>query len=752
MSRIAAIALSIVLLSVSHAAASDNAAASHYTWRTVKVGGGGYMPGLIFSPVEKGLAYLRSDMGGIYRWDDKAKVWLALQDNEANTNYRGIESIAPDRLKGNIVYAAVGAYHNSPAAILRSQNRGDSWDVVPVPFRMGGNEDGRAVGERLAVDPNNTSILYFGSRYDGLQRSTDAGKNWQKVASFPYAGLGLPTNGAHTGLSFVVFDPTSGKVGLASRRIFVGVADPGAHHLYRSDDAGMSWRPVDREPDPTLLPEQAQLDVDGTLYVTYTDHPGPYGLKTGAFFKLDTKSGRWSDISPERGPSKPKGGFIGLSLDGQHPDTLVVASSYRDGGDAIFRSTDGGIHWTNLRDLSKRDVSSVPFLYWGDKEADFGWWISGLAIDPFDSGHIGYTTGATVYSSNDLVKADAGKPLLWTPWVEGVEQTAVITLISPAKGVSLISGFGDIGGFVHTDLTKSMPITANPMFSNTNTIDYAEAAPNVIVRSGTRSNHNIPSSSLAYSTDSGASWAPLKAPLPAGYLEIPDDKLGYNYGDPYIDANIVVSADGNIFVVMTPEPVLTDDRGVSWTKVTGLPAHHGWIVADRADGKRFYAIDFMNSVVYASTDGARSFHPMGTTGLASDVRADEPKRREDVQSLYAMPNKAGDLWFNAHGQLYHSTDGGKNFAMVDTGLRISHMDFGKAAEGKPDMAIYAIGAKGNETAIWQSLDNAKSWTRINDAAHEYFRAFRRIAADKNIFGRVYIATDGRGIVIGEPSN
>jgi hypothetical protein len=324
-------------------------------------------------------------------------------------------------------------------------------------------------------------------------------------------------------------------------------------------------------------------------------------------------------------------------------------------------------------------------------------------------------------------------------------------LISPAKGVSLISGFGDIGGFVHSDLTKSMPITANPMFTNTNTIEYAEAASNVIVRSGTRSKHNIPSASLGYSTDFGTTWSPLKAPLPAGYTEIPDDKLGYNYGDPYIDANIVVSADGKTFVVMTPDPVLTDDRGASWSKVKGLSAHHGWIVADRGDAKRFYAVDFDKAVVYASVDGARSFKPVKTTGLPADIKAAEPKAREDIQSLYATPNKPGDLWFNAKGQLYHSIDGGAHFAKIDSGLRVSHMDFGKAAPGKTDMALYAIGTQDTVTAIWQSLDNAQSWTRINDERHEYFRAFRRIAADKNVFGRVYVATDGRGIVLGEPS-
>jgi hypothetical protein len=149
-------------LLVACAATAADDVASQYIWKSVKVGGGGYIPGLIFSPVEQGLAYLRSDMGGLYRWDARGKTWLPLQDGNTVPNYRGIESLAPDPVDAATVYAAVGAYRAFPAAILRSNDRGDHWDVVPVPFRMGGNEEGRGMGERLAVDPSDTSILYFG--------------------------------------------------------------------------------------------------------------------------------------------------------------------------------------------------------------------------------------------------------------------------------------------------------------------------------------------------------------------------------------------------------------------------------------------------------------------------------------------------------------------------------------------------------------------------------------------------------------
>ena len=74
-------------------------------------------------------------------------------------------------------------YRNDPSAILRSRDRGKTWDIFPVNFRMGGNEDGRGVGERLAVDPNDNRILYFGSRHDGLMRSTDAAASRRAASS-----------------------------------------------------------------------------------------------------------------------------------------------------------------------------------------------------------------------------------------------------------------------------------------------------------------------------------------------------------------------------------------------------------------------------------------------------------------------------------------------------------------------------------------------------------------------------------------
>src|SRR5450432_965100 len=199
-------------------------ASGDYSWKNVVILGGGFVSGVAFSPA--GTLYARTDVGGAYRWDDGANGaadghWVALEDwaGRADSNVMGVESIAPDPIDPNTVYLAVGEDLTAGAGqILSSNDRGTTWTRNAIGVPMGGNADGRSLGERLAVDPNLPSTLYFASRSLGLWRSLDSAATWQSVPSFPVTG------DASIGLSFVLFDARSGGAGAASPVIYVGVA------------------------------------------------------------------------------------------------------------------------------------------------------------------------------------------------------------------------------------------------------------------------------------------------------------------------------------------------------------------------------------------------------------------------------------------------------------------------------------------------------------------------------------------------
>lgn len=694
-----------------------------YRWTNVKVGAGGYAPNIVFSPAERGLAYLRTDMGGAYRWDAKERRWVPLQDGMAVSSYMGIESIAPDPHDPDVVYAAAGMNAGQPAAILRSADRGATWRVTPVPFAMGGNEDGRGMGERLAIDPSDTRRLWFGSRHDGLWQSRDAGATWASMTSFPHAGLGVPARStAHGGVSFVVAGPGG--------RVWAGVADPGAAGVYRSEDGGATWS---RLPGPAgLLAAKGALDTRGVLWVGFGSGLGPSQVKTGAVWRYGT-DGQGRDVTPAAWrASGAEGAFFGVAAARTAPGTVAVSTIDRYGsGDTLWISRDDGVHWDDVGARSRRDVSATPFLRHEGKGADFGHWISGLAIDPFDAEHVAYTTGATVYAT-DALKAGGG--VGWAPWVEGIEQTAIITLVSPAGGAGLVSGFGDLAGFVHDDLDRSpQPTFQNPYLSNTNNIDWAGLKPAIMVRSGSLYADRQREATLGRSEDGGRSWTPVKVP-PMGAPPKREDLTG--------DWPITVSADGVAMLVATPVPKVTRDGGRSWAAVRGLPGRTR-AVADKADARRFYAADIVGGRLLVSKDAGASFTPVAGRGLPADLQPAGRQGREAQSAILAVPGHAGELWLRTGERLFHSTDGGESFAPASGALAVELYGLGTEA-------VFAVGTLNGVRGVWRSRNLGRSWARIDDDAHRWGGRYRVVAGDPRRAGRVYLGTDGRGLFRGDP--
>ena len=75
--------------------------------------------------------------------------------------------------------------------------------------------------------------------------------------------------------------------------------------------------------------------------------------------------------------------------------------------------------------------------------------------------------------------------------------------------------------------------------------------------------------------------------------------------------------------------------------------------------------------------------------------------------------------------------------------------FGRAAPGKSYPAIYLSGKVSGTAGFFRSDDQGASFARINDDAHQYGGS-NVIIGDPRVFGRVYVAPGGRGILLGEP--
>src|ERR1044071_2044461 len=91
------------------------AASDPYTWKNVNIGGGGFIPGIIFNQSKQGLVYARTDIGGAYRWNTSTSRWVPLLDwvGFDNWGYNGAVSLATDAVDPDRVYVAAGMYTNS---------------------------------------------------------------------------------------------------------------------------------------------------------------------------------------------------------------------------------------------------------------------------------------------------------------------------------------------------------------------------------------------------------------------------------------------------------------------------------------------------------------------------------------------------------------------------------------------------------------------------------------------------------------
>jgi hypothetical protein len=724
-----------------------------YSYANVQIVGGGFIDGIVQHPTTQNLRYLRTDIGGAYRWNATTSTWIPLLDwlTPSQDNDLGVESIALDPTNPQNLYLAVGTYaesFGSNGAFLLSNNQGSTFTVVPASFKMGSNDNGRFAGERLAVDPNLPSTLYFGSRLNGLWRSTNSGAAWSQVASFPVTGT---TSGV--GVVFVDFVAASGGSGSATPVIYVGVSDAGSAPanyatLYRSTDAGNTWAAVPNAPAGItgLYVNHGVLGADSAasstaLYMSYGNAVGPGNVTGGALWKYTlppnttpTGAGTWTNISVTAAAARPsgaEGGYGAIVVDPNNPGVIMASTMddyYYSGsfaGDDLYRSTNYGASWVSLSAQGKTNNGSVsPWLAFGSGNATSvgtGNWPGAIAIDPANSNHFMYGTGQTLWDSINIQSSDSGKGPSFSVGATGVEECAVNALAAPPKGGFLISGVGDIGGFVHTSIlaSPSNGMSGSPILTNTTSVDFAQSAPLNVVRVGTST--AAPFGAIA--TDGGLQTT--STPDWTGFTTPTGSTAG--------QGTVAIAADASSIVWDTSDgPVaFSTNQGSTWTNSTGAILHSK-VFSDRVNPKKFYILS--GTTLQISTDGGQTFNNANTN---------IPANSQLTVSFAAE----GDLWLATPTGLQQSTNSGATFSSISGFTSTVAVGFGKAATGASYPAIYVIGTGSSGYGFYRSVNAGSIWVQVNDSTHQY--AFTNlIVGDQQVFGRFYLGTNGRGIPYG----
>jgi hypothetical protein len=687
-----------------------------YNWKNVVIKGGGFVSGLITHPNAPGVVYARTDIGGAYRWNAAGNSWIPLFDFGADANIYGIESFAIDPSDSNRLYIAASRGSSTLKYILVSTNQGATFTSFIPPFSLDGNARGRGGGERMAVDPNLNSILFYGTKSQGLYKSVNSGATWSLVSSFP-----VSTTANGVGIVFVQFVKSSGSPGSATPVIFAGLSQTN-NSLYRSPDGGATWSLVANAGPATLMPHHAAQDGLGNLYITFNDTCGPNdNVTTGAVYKVNLSTLSSADVSPIK-LSGEQGGWGSVSVDPQHPTTLVVSTVDRwwpPPYDQIYRSTNGGSTW-------KTTASGLP----GNSSAPWAvartpHWCENVQIDPFNSDRAWYVTGYGVFSCANLTASDSGGTVNWNFTSDGLEETVPLGLASPPTGPYLLSQVGDQGGFRHfnVDVTPPLADYFSTHRGTSSGINFADNNPNIIVR--LFSDVNWGSCSL----DGGTTWQ-----------DFVTNTLPALNGS----GNVAISADGTR-LVWIPSTVTSSsriayystDHGATWMASTGGPTGNRVPVADRVNASKFYI--YSSTRMYISTNGGATFSASGTLASGGGVPC-------------AVFGHEGDLWVPLSGSgLAHSTDSGATFA-VNSGVQATFISVGRAAPGQSYPAIFVSATIGGVFGLYRSDNGGASWTRINDNQHQFGIGngwLHCLCADRRIYGRVYFGTEGRGAIYGD---
>ena len=284
--------------------------------------------------------------------------------------------------------------------LQRSNDGGRTWDAVGNKFSYDGVPgthqwyDGTPHPWEFKrvwhLEPSLTDAdtVYAGVEDAALFKTSDGGQNWQELRGLREHGSGKhwsPGAGG-LGLHTILIDPTN------AARMFIAISAAG---VFRTDDAGATWRPVNRGLRSEHIPDpNAEVGHCVHRIAMHPSRPNVLFMqKHWDVMRSDDAGESWQEVS---GNLPTDFGFP-IDVHAHEPETIYVVPIKSDsehfppdGRLRVYRSRTGGHEWEALTNgLPQRDCY-VNVL----RDA--------MAVDSLDSCGIYFgTTGGQVYASPD---------------------------------------------------------------------------------------------------------------------------------------------------------------------------------------------------------------------------------------------------------------------------------------------------------------------------------------------------------------
>ena len=324
-----------------HAQPFDPALFNELKWRMIGPFRGGRTVGIAGVPQQQNVFYMAANNGGVWKSTDYGHVWKPIFDGQQSQSI-GALSVAPS--DPNILYVGSGEGLQRPDlsvgnGMYKSIDAGQNWTHL-------GLRDGQQINAIVIDprDPNRVFVAVLGHPYGpnperGVFRSTDGGATWKKVLY----------KDENTGAIDLLFDPTNSNTIYADLwAARQGPWENGAWNgpqsgVFKSTDGGDTWSQLTRGL-PTAAEGLGRVGLAiapgdaNRLYAMVDAEPSKAGL-----FRSDNAGETWRRVNNEPRIWGRGGDFAMVRVDPKNPEKIYVANT------STYRSINAGADFTAIK-------------------------------------------------------------------------------------------------------------------------------------------------------------------------------------------------------------------------------------------------------------------------------------------------------------------------------------------------------------------------------------------------------------------